>query len=191
MSDGRFGEALVESALGLGILAWVFDGAAGGSHHADGVEALDGDELGLGFQQDVADLLPEVLVASLDVAAASFALLGDGVLAALAVTRLAGDVALVLALFIAASPTAQVVGAVPGANSEVVLGAAVGPDDVLWALDDQFCNGRRLRYTKGCFGFLPVGRRQAVMRLFSASGWFSPLRLGRLGSRLSTSTAWL
>ena len=71
---------------------------------------------------------------------------GDGVLAALAVTRLAGDVALVLALFIAASSTALVVGAVPGANGEVVLGAAVGADDVLWALDDQFCNGRRLRY---------------------------------------------
>ena len=49
VSDGRLGEAFVEFSLGLGILAWVFDGAAGGSHHADGMEALDGDELGLGF----------------------------------------------------------------------------------------------------------------------------------------------
>ena len=49
ISDGRLGEACVEFSLGLGILAWVFDGAAGGSRHADGMEALDGDELGLGF----------------------------------------------------------------------------------------------------------------------------------------------
>ena len=49
VSAGRLGEAFVEFSLGLGILAWVFDGAAGGSHHADGMEALDGDELGLGF----------------------------------------------------------------------------------------------------------------------------------------------
>ena len=97
MADGRLGKALIEFSLGGDVLAWCCAGSTGGRHHADWVQALDGDHLGLYFQQDVADLPAEVLVASLGVATGLFSRFGDGVMPALAAPGLTGDVVLVLA----------------------------------------------------------------------------------------------
>ena len=104
VADGRLGEAFVEFSLGLGILAWVFDGAACGCHHADGVQAFDGDHLGLCFEQDFADLPTHFLIAALGVVAAPFAVLGNRVLPSFAVAGFAGNVALMLASALALLP---------------------------------------------------------------------------------------
>ena len=97
MADGRLGEACVEFAFGGDVLARCCAGATGGGHHADGVQALDGDHLGVCCQQDVADLPAEVLVASLGVATGLCSRFGDGVSPALAAPELTGNVVLVLA----------------------------------------------------------------------------------------------
>ena len=66
------------------------------------------------------------LVAALGVAAGSFPVLGDGMLASFAVTRLAGEVSLVPAAALALLLGAGVMGAVAGAERQVVLAAPVG-----------------------------------------------------------------
>ena len=47
-------------------------GPTGGGHHADGVQAFDGDHLWLRFEQDSSDLSAQLLVAGLGVTAALF-----------------------------------------------------------------------------------------------------------------------
>ncbi len=58
--------------------------------------------------------------------------------ATLAIAGLACDVALVLSLLVAASATALMVGSVAGAYRQVVLGAAVGSEDVFRDVDVEF-----------------------------------------------------
>ena len=144
MADGRLGEAFIELSFGRNVFARCSSGASGGGHHADGVQAFYCEHRGLCFEQDVADLPAHVLVAGLGVTSTSFMGLRDGMASAFAVTGLAGDVALVIALLATASATALMVCTVAGAGGHVVLGAAVGTEDILRALDDQFSEGRRL-----------------------------------------------
>ena len=144
--DGRLGEAFVEFALRLGVLVGFADRAASGGHHADGVEAFYGDQLGLGFQQDVADLASRFLVAALGVAPCPFSVFGDCV-SSFAVTGLSGDVSLVLPFAVAAPATALVVRSMSRADGQVVLSATVGAEDVLGFLDVQFFEGHRFWYS--------------------------------------------
>ena len=92
MADGRLGEAFIDFSFGRNVFARCSSGASGGGHHADGVQAFYCEHLGLCFEQDVADLPAEVLVASLGVATGFLARFGDGVSPALAGFGLAGDV---------------------------------------------------------------------------------------------------
>lgn len=140
MPDGSFSEALVEFALGGNVLAWCGDRATGGGHHADALQALDGDQLGLGFQQDVVDLPTHCLIAALGVAAAPFAALGNCVLPSFAVAGLPGDVVLVLASSSSLLSGSRVVGAVSRADGYVVLAAAVRAEHVFRAGDIQSLN---------------------------------------------------
>ena len=107
----------------------------GGSHHADGVQALHGDELGLDRQQDVAHLAVQFLVAAFSVTAGVFAVLGHGVLSAFTVPGLAGDVVLVFAVLLALPTASRIVGTLAVAGHQVVLVAAVGAHNVSGALD--------------------------------------------------------
>ena len=112
MADGGLGEAFVEFSFGSDVLAWRSSGASGSSHHVDRVQTFYGHHLGLGFQEDVADLPAHFLVAPLGVAPCSLSVFGNSVPSTLAITWLARDVALVFALLVAASATALVVGTV-------------------------------------------------------------------------------
>ncbi len=146
MANGRLGKALIEFSLGGNVLDRRGSGATNCGHHADGVQAFDGDHLGLCFEEDSSDLAPNILVAGLGVTAASFMGLRDGAPSAPAVTWLARDVALVLSLFVAASTAALMVGSAAGTDGQVVLGAPVGADDVLCALDVQCFEEHRFWY---------------------------------------------
>ena len=108
------------------------------------MQAFDGDHLGLGVEQYLPDLSPHLLIAALDVAAAPFAVLGNGVLASFAVTGLAGDVALVLSSALALFPGSRVVGTVSRADGYVVLAAAVRTEHVFRTRDIQLFKGRWL-----------------------------------------------
>ncbi len=146
VADGRLGEAPVEFALGGHVLAGRSEGATGGRLHIDGAKAFDGDHLGLGFQQDFADLATHILVAALGVTRCPLPILGDGVAPSFAVTGLAGDVSLVLALSVAATFAALVVGTMTGADREVVLGAPVSAENVCRALNVQSFQWYGFRY---------------------------------------------
>ena len=135
VADGRLDEALVEFALGGDVLARCRRCASGRSHHADGVQAFDGYRLGLGFQQDVADLPPHLLVATLGVAACLFPMFGYGVAAAFAVSGLAGEVVRVFAAPLALLPAVRVVGPCTVAERSMVLATAVGAENVIGTLD--------------------------------------------------------
>ena len=143
---GGFGEAFVQFAFGLDILARRSSGATGRGHHADGVQAFDGDHLGLGVEQDFADLPTHFLIAALGVAAGLLPMLGNSMETSFAVTGFAGDVALMLASLLALLLCSRVVGAVSRAECQVVLAAAVGAENVFRLLDVQVLDGRRLGY---------------------------------------------
>ena len=144
MADGGFGEALVQFSFGLDVLAMRGDGASGGSHHADGVQAFDGDHLGLGIQRYSPDLPAHFLVAALGVASAPFAVLGNRVLPSFAVTGFAGEVAPVLASALALLLGSRVVGAVARTDGYVVLAAAVRAEHVFRTRDIQLFKGHWL-----------------------------------------------
>ena len=146
VADGRLGEAFVEFSLGGDVFARRGNCAASGCHQADGAQVFDGHHLGLGFQQDLADLLSHLLVAPLDVTPCSFSVFGDGVSASFAVTGLAGDVSLMLAFSVASSAAALMVRSVSGADGQVILRAPVCAEDVLGTLDVQFFQRHWLWY---------------------------------------------
>ena len=146
VADGRFGEAFVQFSFGLHVLARAFACATGGCNHADGVQALDGHQLGLGCQQDVTDLPAHFLVAALSLATGLLPVLRNRVLPSFAVTGFAGGVALVLASALALLLGSRVVGPVSRAEGQVVLASPVGAEDVFRALDVQVLDKHGLRY---------------------------------------------
>ena len=163
MADGRFREAFVQFAFGLDVLAWCDGGASGRSHHADGVQAFDGDHLRVRFQQYLPDLPAHFLVAALGVLVGTFAVLGNGVLPSFAVTGFAGDMALVFASALALFPGSGMVGAVSRAEGQVVLAAAIRAEHVFRTRDIQLFKGHGLWH-----GDLHV---QAVMPAVQRCAW--------------------
>ena len=141
---GGFGEAFVQFSFGGNVLARCSSGASGGCHHADGVQAFDGDHLGLGVEQDFANLPTHFLIAALGVAAAPFAVLGNRVLPSFAVAGFAGNVALMLASALALLPGSRVVGAVSRSDGYVVLAATVRAEHVVRTRDIQLFKGHWL-----------------------------------------------
>ena len=88
--------------------------------------------LGLGFQQDFADLLAHLLVAPLGVASCPLLVFHDSVSSSsFAVTGLARDMSLKRAFSVATPCAASVVRAVSGADGQVILCASVCAEDVL------------------------------------------------------------
>ena len=146
VADRGLGEALVELSFGGNALAGRGSGAAGRGIHVDVAQAFDGDHLGLGCQQDVADLTAHLLVAQLSVTACPFLIFGNSVSSSFAVTGLARDVSLVLPFSVATPCAAGVMDTMSRADGQVVLRAPVSGEDVLGFPDVQFFEGHRFRY---------------------------------------------
>ena len=157
MADGRLGEAFVEFALRCGVLVRVFDFSTFECLNTKALEAFDGDHLGLGFQQNSADLSSHLWVPPPGAASCPFSVLGDSVVSSFAVTRIGRHVSLVIPFSVATPCAASVVRSMSGADSQVVLRASVCVENVLRFLHVQSCEGVRRLQRQGSLRVLMTG----------------------------------